>query len=149
MYNQCANEILRYAIKQREGVLRTEDVPRTIQGEVLPAPPKPEDVDCIVTGFPWWVLTSRRSSAPLSLHFCSQPHSALNRFQKANDVKSNLILNLLSWVDFLKPKYCVFENVRGFMHFNLKSYQVDEHRVAGGIPMGGLKFVVHAMVAMK
>ena len=70
-------------------------------------------------------------------------------FQKANDVKSNLILNLLSWVDFLEPAYCVFENVRGFLSYNLRAVQLDEHRTAGGIDMGGLKFLVHAMLAMK
>ena len=70
-------------------------------------------------------------------------------FQKANDIKSNLILNLLSWVDFLEPKYCIFENVRGFLSYNLNAIQVDEHRTAGGISMGGLKFLVHAMLSMK
>jgi DNA (cytosine-5)-methyltransferase 1 len=70
-------------------------------------------------------------------------------FQKANDMKSNLILNLLSWVDFLEPKYCFFENVRGFLSYNLNATQVDEHRTAGGINMGGLKFLVQAMLSMK
>jgi DNA (cytosine-5)-methyltransferase 1 len=79
----------------------------------------------------------------------SQPHSQSDTFQKANDIKSNLILNLLSWVDFLQPKYCVFENVRGFLSYNLNAIQVDEHRTTGGISMGGLKFLVHAMLAMK
>ena len=79
----------------------------------------------------------------------SQSHSALNMFQKANDIKSNLILNALSWVDFLKPKYCIFENVRGFLSFNLNATQAGLHRVEGGIDMGGLKFVLRAMVGMK
>jgi hypothetical protein len=70
-------------------------------------------------------------------------------FQKANDIKSNLILNLLSWVNFLQPRYCIFENVRGFLSYNLNAIQVDEHRTTGGINMGGLKFLVHAMLAMK
>jgi DNA (cytosine-5)-methyltransferase 1 len=70
-------------------------------------------------------------------------------FQKANDIKSNLILNLLSWVDFLKPTYCIFENVRGFLSYNLNAIQLDEHRTSGGISMGGLKFLVHAMLTMK
>ena len=79
----------------------------------------------------------------------SQPHSTLNMFQKANDVKSHLILNLLSWVDFLEPKYCVFENVKGFLQYNPGAVQVDIHRVEGGIEMGGLRFLVHAMLSMK
>jgi hypothetical protein len=73
----------------------------------------------------------------------------MNMFQKANDIKSNLILNVLSWVDFLKPKYCIFENVRGFLSFNLNATQAGKHRVEGGIEMGGLKFVVRALVEMR
>ena len=79
----------------------------------------------------------------------SQPHSTLNMFQKANDRKSHLILNLLSWVDHLRPKYCVFENVRGFLSYNLNASQAGRHRVRGGIKMGGLKFLVHALLTME
>ena len=70
-------------------------------------------------------------------------------FQKADDKKSNLILNLLSWVDFLKPKFCFFENVRGFLQFSLNATQLSQYRVGGGIKMGGLKFLVYALLAMK
>jgi DNA (cytosine-5)-methyltransferase 1 len=73
----------------------------------------------------------------------------MNMFQKANDIKSNLILNVLSWVDFLKPKFCIFENVRGFLSFNLNATQAGIHRVEGGIEMGGLKFVIRALVEMR
>ncbi|KAH9013666.1 S-adenosyl-L-methionine-dependent methyltransferase [Lactarius hengduanensis] len=132
VYNQCANEVLRYAVKSHRGLLVDDDVPKDIyDNSPLPPPPRPGDIDVIVAGFP------------------CQPHSQLNMFQKANDVKSNLILNLLSWVDFFEPPYCVFENVRGFLSYNLRSVQVDEHRTAGGISMGGLKFLVHAMLAMN
>lgn len=79
----------------------------------------------------------------------SQPHSTLNMYQRSNDRKSHLILNLLSWVDFLRPRYCFFENVRGFVTYNLNSTQKDKHRSEGGIPMGGLKFVVRALLAME
>ena len=70
-------------------------------------------------------------------------------FQHANDRKSHLILNLLSWVDFLRPKYCVFENVRGFLRYNLHAYQSGKHRVEGGVEMGGLKFLARALLAMR
>ncbi|KAI9429370.1 hypothetical protein BJY52DRAFT_1345301 [Lactarius psammicola] len=132
VYNQCANEVLRYAVKSHRGLLVDDDVPKDIyDSSPLPPPPQPGDIDVIVAGFP------------------CQPHSQLNMFQKANDVKSNLILNLLSWVDFLEPPYCVFENVRGFLSYNLRAVQLDEHRTVGGIDMGGLKFLVHAMLAME
>ena len=69
-------------------------------------------------------------------------------YQKANERKSNLILNLLSWVEFLQPKYCFFENVRGFLNFNLNAVQVNKYRTAGGIDSGGLKFLIRCMLAM-
>ena len=70
-------------------------------------------------------------------------------FRKAHDRKSHLILNLLSWVDFLQPKYCFFENVKGFLKYSLNASQDGQHKVKGGIEMGGLKFLVHALLAMK
>ncbi|KDQ62886.1 hypothetical protein JAAARDRAFT_53111 [Jaapia argillacea MUCL 33604] len=130
VYNQCSNKVLQYAIKTHSQHQNIK-VPLSLETkQPLPPPPKPDDIDCIVAGFP------------------CQPHSALNMFKRADDRKTNLILNLLSWVDHLKPIYCYFENVRGFLKFNLKTYQADRHVVTGGIEMGGLKFVLHAMIAM-
>ncbi|KAJ3552491.1 hypothetical protein NM688_g4121 [Phlebia brevispora] len=136
VYNQCANVVLEYAVKFAKytedpaGQFAPEPPDALGDRSRLPDPPGPKDIDCIVAGFP------------------CQPHSHLNMYQKAHDRKSNLILNLLSWVDFLKPKYCFFENVRGFLNFNLNAVQVDQYRVTGGIEKGGLKFVVRAMIAM-
>jgi DNA (cytosine-5)-methyltransferase 1 len=79
----------------------------------------------------------------------SQSHSGLNMFRKADDPKSSLILPTLSWMDFLRPKFCVFENVRGFLNYSLGATQAGRHKVEGGIPMGGLKFLLHALVTMK
>lgn len=78
----------------------------------------------------------------------SQPHSTLNMFQRASDSKSTLMLTALSYVDFLKPKYCIFENVRGFLQYRLRGYQDGKHAVKGGIPMGGIKLVTAALLDM-
>lgn len=69
-------------------------------------------------------------------------------FQKANDVKSHLMLNLLSWIEFLKPRFCFFENVRGFLQYGINGVQASRYKVQGGIAAGGLKFIVHGMVTM-
>lgn len=58
------------------------------------------------------------------------------------------MLNLLSWVDFLEPRFCFFENVRGFLQYSLNSVQASRYKVTGGIKMGGLKFLVRALVTM-
>lgn len=70
-------------------------------------------------------------------------------FQKADDPKSSLILVLLSYVDHFKPKYCCFENVRGFLQFSLNSTQRDRYSVEGGIDMGGLRFLQYSMTTME
>ena len=147
VYNECANKVLKYAVKTYEGH-SVEKLTSLFDGKPLPPPPKPGDIDCIVAGFPWCVMLAQVCLFTLKVNG-SQPHSRMNMFQKANDIKSNLILNVLSWVDFLKPKYCIFENVRGFLSFNLNATQAGIHRVEGGIDMGGLKFVVRALVEMR
>ncbi|KAF9814898.1 hypothetical protein IEO21_04842 [Rhodonia placenta] len=131
VYNQCSNVVLQYAIKNHAG--HKPQVPRAIGNgqRALPDPPTPGQIDCIIAGFP------------------CQPHSQLNMFQRADDRKSHLILNLLSWVNFLQPRFCLFENVRGFLSYNLNATQAGRYRVEGGIKMGGLKFLVHSLLAMN
>lgn len=63
-----------------------------------------------------------------------------------DDVKSNLILTALSWVDYLKPKHVYFENVPGFLRFSFDAEQAGLNRVEGGIHMGGMKFIVRALI---
>lgn len=67
-------------------------------------------------------------------------------YKKAGDIKSNLILTALSWVDYLKPKLVYFENVPGFLRFSFDAEQAGQHKVEGGIPMGGMKFIVRALI---
>jgi DNA (cytosine-5)-methyltransferase 1 len=67
-------------------------------------------------------------------------------FKLANDPKSNLIFNTLSYMDEYRPKMAYFENVPGFLTYSLNSTQASIHRVEGGIPVGGLKVVVRALV---
>jgi len=70
-------------------------------------------------------------------------------FRKADDPKSSLILPALAWTDFLRPKLCIFENVRGFLRYNIGARQAGKHRVEGGIEMGGLKLILHALISME
>jgi DNA (cytosine-5)-methyltransferase 1 len=63
--------------------------------------------------------------------------------------KSFLVLTLLSYVDAIKPKYCVFENVRGFVEWRLLAVKSGPFSVTGGIPMGGLKLVLRCLTDLK
>ncbi|KAF9245635.1 S-adenosyl-L-methionine-dependent methyltransferase [Melanogaster broomeanus] len=126
VYNNCSNLVLRQAILTHEN-----KNPATVSS--------PGSLGKSYRCMPVQILLSLEHS---------QPHSRLNMYPKSNDIKSNLILNILSWVDFLKPQYCIFENVRGFLQFHLRSRQDGKNSVKGGIPMGGLKFVSRALLDM-
>ena len=78
----------------------------------------------------------------------SQTHSTMNMFKVADDIKSNLILTTLSFLDYYRPAYAFFENVPGFLNYSLNATQVDRHRIEGGLEMGGLKLLVRAMIDM-
>jgi DNA (cytosine-5)-methyltransferase 1 len=69
-------------------------------------------------------------------------------FKDVNDVKNNLVLNALSWVDVVRPIYAFFENVSGFLSHRLNAMQATIHRVEGGIEMGGLKLMIRALLDM-
>ena len=69
-------------------------------------------------------------------------------FESANNSKGNLILTAFSFDDFLRPPYCVFENVRGFLQYNFRVRQDGKHSVKGGISMGDLKLVTAALADM-
>ncbi|RXW18572.1 hypothetical protein EST38_g7283 [Candolleomyces aberdarensis] len=130
VYNQCANTMLQYTVKSWEGhpvrrpyQLYNEDID-------VPLPPKKGEIKVITAGFP------------------CQSHSSMNIYRRTNDIKSNLVLNALSWIDTIRPYYVFLENVQGFLSYRLNATQASEHRVEGGIEMGGLKLLVRAMLDM-
>jgi DNA (cytosine-5)-methyltransferase 1 len=82
VYNQCANEVLRYAIKSHRGLLADDDVPKDIYDKSrLPAPPRPGDIDVIVAGFPWCVsrVVLPRQPHPLTHKETTTPSQSANR----------------------------------------------------------------------
>ncbi|KAK1234239.1 hypothetical protein PQX77_002546 [Marasmius sp. AFHP31] len=129
--NQCVNAVLRYIVKKDAG--HDVGLPKQLfDGETdIPKPPGKKDVDVIVAGLP------------------CQPHSDLNMFKKADDRKSNLILTMLSYVDFYQPSYVFIENVSGFLRFNLGATQRDRYTTEGGITQGGLKLLTQALTEMN
>ncbi|KAK1226494.1 hypothetical protein PQX77_010578 [Marasmius sp. AFHP31] len=131
VYNQCVNTMLKYAIKDYNK-LPLERPKQLWDGETdVPSPPRPGDVQVIVAGFP------------------CQTFSHLNRFKQEGSVKSNLILNALSWVDFLKPKYCLFENVPAFKEEKLSiphTQRTDGIRDA--VQSGYFKLLLRALLEM-
>lgn len=137
--------MLRYAIKKRLG--HQQEVPKQkYNGLPVPEPPQKGDIDMIIAGFPWYVAMRSSESIWVFTDLCSQTHSGLNMFKHANDPKSSLIFNALSYVDEYRPKMVYFENVHGFLTYALNATQASVHRLEGGVPMGGLKIVVRALL---
>ncbi|KAF5385343.1 hypothetical protein D9615_001032 [Tricholomella constricta] len=128
VHNQCANEVLRHSIKEKLGQ-KPEPLKQLYDGNtIVPSLQKP---DIIVAGVP------------------CQSHSTMNKYKRADDIKSNLVLTALSFVDHLRPSLFYFENVPGFQRFSFDAVQSEIHKLEGGIPMGGLKLVVRALVEMR
>ncbi|KAJ2852696.1 hypothetical protein IWW36_000053 [Coemansia brasiliensis] len=129
VYNQCSNLLLDWAIKSHNGV-PAQPLINKFDGKTLPPMPQPGDVDFIYCGPP------------------CQGFSRCNRFIKADDIKTSLIANALSYVDFYRPTYFLLENVRGLLNYRLGGVQVGPGRVKGGIEMGMLKFILRALTTM-
>ena len=53
VYNQCSSLMLAYAIDYKQGkqvsLCQIDD-----EDKLLPPPPMPEDIDVIISGFPWY-----------------------------------------------------------------------------------------------
>lgn len=72
----------------------------------------------------------------------------MNRFKKADDIKSSLIANALAYCDFYRPKYFLLENVRGLLSARLKGRQSGRYKVEGGIEQGYLKFIIRTLLSL-
>uniref|UniRef100_A0A0W0FBK8 DNA (cytosine-5-)-methyltransferase n=1 Tax=Moniliophthora roreri TaxID=221103 RepID=A0A0W0FBK8_MONRR len=137
VYNQCINEMLKYTVKSKEAQRKqgiTVSIPSQLwdrQNQTpVPHPPKQNKIDVIIAGLP------------------CQTHSRLNMYKQADDRKSNLILPLLSFIDFYRPTYVFLENVPGFLMYNLLAIQKDRYNLEGGIKQGGVKLLVRVLVDM-
>ncbi|KAJ7597250.1 S-adenosyl-L-methionine-dependent methyltransferase [Mycena floridula] len=122
VYNCCVNTFLSFSVKHHLGM----EVKRPVDchGKELPDPPSPGEIDVISVGFP------------------CQSYSSLNVSRKDNDKRGELVLTALAVIDHLKPKFCFFENVKGFLEYKLS---------AGGevyIHLGGPKLLLRSLLAM-
>ncbi|KAJ1823141.1 hypothetical protein LPJ60_001754 [Coemansia sp. RSA 2675] len=129
VYNECSNLLLDSAIRAHRGET-VKPLVNKFDAKELPPMPQPGDVDFIYCGPP------------------CQGFSRCNRFIKADDIKTSLVANALSYVDFYRPTYFLLENVRGLLSYRLGGVQVGPGRVSGGIEMGMLKFILRTLTTM-
>ncbi|EMD38163.1 hypothetical protein CERSUDRAFT_122915 [Gelatoporia subvermispora B] len=130
VYNQCTNLLLQHAIDTLEhkktGPLMSLNEKKRTQ---LPSLPKPGEVDFIFGGPP------------------CQSFSLMNHSKKADDIRSTLVCNMLSWVELYRPSYFLIENVIGMLFHPLGGEQ-SGRSVVGGVKMGMVKFIVRAATAL-
>ncbi|KII89181.1 hypothetical protein PLICRDRAFT_160365 [Plicaturopsis crispa FD-325 SS-3] len=128
VYNQCSNLLLQHAIDTAEG---KKPMPLTTEhGDVtLPPMPKPGEVDFIYGGPP------------------CQSFSRANHCKKANDIRSTLVCNMVSYVEFYRPQYFLLENVEGFLTHSL-SGRDGTGKGTDAIQCGVVKFVLRALICL-
>lgn len=61
--------------------------------------------------------------------------------------RSTLICNMLSYVDFYRPKYFLLENVTGLLYFRPGAKQLGQSMV-GGVSMGIVKFIFRTLISL-
>ncbi|KAF4603394.1 hypothetical protein EYR38_003807 [Pleurotus pulmonarius] len=128
VYCQDVNLLLKYVIERDKGE-NPEYLPSEIGG-LCTSLPKRGEVDFIFGGAP------------------CQAFSGINHSRRADDIRSTLVCNMLSWVEHYQPSYFLLENVPGLLSFPLLAEQGENGRLLGGIVMGVVKFVQRTLIAL-
>ncbi|KAL4067750.1 hypothetical protein V8B97DRAFT_1915370 [Scleroderma yunnanense] len=123
VYNQCTNLCLQHAIDTVDGK-STRPLFSIGENRQLPPMPKQGEVDFIYGGPP------------------CQSFSLMNHNKKNDDIRSTLVCNMLSYIEFYRPMYLLLENVYGLVVHSLKPSEKDQVRLAV------VKFIQRALVAI-
>ncbi|KAI0822767.1 S-adenosyl-L-methionine-dependent methyltransferase [Trametes gibbosa] len=130
VYNQCSNLLLEHAVQTADlrvpKPLRSLDPLSCVD---VPLMPQPGEVDFIYGGPP------------------CQSFSMMNHWKKANDPRSTLVCNMISYVEFYRPKFFLLENVVGMLSYKVGGHQ-DGKRIAGGVQMGVIKFILSSLTTL-
>ncbi|KAL4244914.1 Cytosine-specific methyltransferase [Abortiporus biennis] len=128
VYNQSANALLYHTI----ATFNKENPPpllslHPMSPKKLPCLPMPGKVDFIYGGPP------------------CQSFSDMNHCKKDDDPRSMLICNMLSYVEFYRPKFFLLENVKGLLKYN-SSISYGSFSVT--IRMSMVKFILRSLTGL-
>ncbi|KAG5636823.1 hypothetical protein H0H81_006739 [Sphagnurus paluster] len=130
VYCQDSNLLLKNAITAAAG----KDPEPLISNDgvtVLPPMPKKNSIDFISGGPP------------------CQSFSRANHNPRADDIRSTLPANMLSFVEHYEPRYFLLENVVGLLHYRFLSIRSkDKRSLQGGINAGMVKFIMRTLIAL-
>ncbi|KAI9065405.1 S-adenosyl-L-methionine-dependent methyltransferase [Trametes sanguinea] len=125
VYNQCSNKLLEHVIQEvhghSPGPLKSLD---KAECGHLPSLPLPGEVDFIYGGPP------------------CQSFSLMNHHRRSDDIRSTLVCNMISYVEFYRPSYFLLENVVGLLSYKLS---VDPEE-GDSIKMGVVKFILSSLI---
>ncbi|KIP09557.1 hypothetical protein PHLGIDRAFT_116344 [Phlebiopsis gigantea 11061_1 CR5-6] len=129
VYNHSVNKVLHHAIETFEGS-RPKPLYSKL-GKRLPLMPKPGEVDFIYGGPP------------------CQGFSRMNHTKTVDDYRNTLVCNMLSYVDFYRPKYFMLENVEGILYHPLAATQERPgSTMEGGVRMGVVKLILRVLISL-
>ncbi|KAF9246401.1 hypothetical protein BU15DRAFT_70495 [Melanogaster broomeanus] len=124
VYNQCTNLCLQHAIDTLEHK-NPKPLLSLDSNKPLPPMPKQGEVDFIYGGPP------------------CQSFSLLNHNKKEFDIRSTLVCNMLSYVEFYRPMYLLLENVFGILVHHQKTSSNQN-----GIQVAVVKFIQRVLASI-
>lgn len=69
--------------------------------------------------------------------------------QTVDDYRNTLVCNMLSYVDFYRPKFFMLENVEGILFHPLNATQSGPGRkMKGGVRMGVVKLILRTLTSI-
>ncbi|KAF9469258.1 hypothetical protein BDZ94DRAFT_1244081 [Collybia nuda] len=130
VYCQDSSLLLKHAIESNEGKKPKPLLSNDGSGFCEPMPTK-GSIDIVQGGPP------------------CQSFSMANHYKQADDIRSTLPGNMLSYVEHYDPKYFLLENVKGLLDYPLMSNSRKGGRsLEGGIKSGVVKFIMRALEAL-
>ncbi|KAF8891199.1 hypothetical protein BD779DRAFT_1513769 [Infundibulicybe gibba] len=132
VYCQDTNLLLKHAIETHEGKEPRPLLSNFDNGRAYCKPmPQKGEVDIIFGGPP------------------CQSFSGANHRPKADDIRSTLPGNMLSYAEFYNVDYFLLENVKGLLRYPLMSKTSESgHALEGGIKSGVVKFIMRTLIAL-
>ncbi|KXN86923.1 DNA (cytosine-5)-methyltransferase 1A, partial [Leucoagaricus sp. SymC.cos] len=128
VYCQDSSLLLKHAIETHQG----RHIPRLLSNDGVnkcPLMPKQDEVDFIFGGPP------------------CQSFSGANHNKQADDIRSTMPCNMLSYLEHYNASYLLLENVRGLLNHPLLSEQIGRV-LSGGIKSGVVKFIMRTLIAL-
>lgn len=72
----------------------------------------------------------------------------IDSLQRADDVRSTMPCNMLSYVEHYQPRYFLLENVGGLLDYKLQDRRTNEAGNGAMIKLGMVKFIMRTLISL-